>query len=221
MAPKIVYFPVRGRAEVMKLAIAYGGEDFELELVNYEDMKKDTDAYKFGQCPRLIDGDVDMVQSNAICRYLARKYGLYGKSDAETNAVDEILEGVESLRTKYLTLVYQDKLADEPKAAYWKTHCDPESAAARNGGAHLAYLSRLLKRNSAGGGKALVGSDVTMADLQVFDIVDLHARIFGDELKAAYPDLIAFHEHIAGLPGIKEYLASPKRVAAVNGNNLG
>lgn len=29
----------------------------------------------FGQCPLLIDGDFELVQSNAILRYLGRKYG--------------------------------------------------------------------------------------------------------------------------------------------------
>jgi hypothetical protein len=36
-----------------------------------------------------------------------------------------------------------------------------------------------------------------------------------------YPDLVAFHAHISELPGIKEYLASDKRSAKVNGNGLG
>ncbi|KXZ45601.1 hypothetical protein GPECTOR_53g94 [Gonium pectorale] len=157
-----------------------------------------------------------------VPRYLARKYGLNGTSDKEVAEVDEALEGVEALRQKYLTLVYQDKLADEAKAKYWGLHGDPANAESRYAaGAHLSYLSRLLKRNAAGGGKAFVGSGLTVADLAVFDIVDLHARIFGDELKAAYPDLLAHHAYIAGLPHIKEYLASPKRLPVINGNKMG
>ncbi|GLC39874.1 hypothetical protein PLESTB_001311600 [Pleodorina starrii] len=222
MAPKIIYFPVRGRAEVMKLAIVASGDDFELEQVNFQDMKAHPELYPFGQCPRLVDGDNDMVQSNAIIRYLGRKYGLYGKSEKETIAVDEILEGVESLRCKYLTLIYQDQLAT--KDAYWTSHGDPASVDSRNGGAHLLYFSRLLARNKeagGGGGKAFVGSGLTLADLAVYDIVDLHVRIFGDQMQAAYPDLLSFHSAISELPGIKDYLASPRRLAAVNGNNLG
>ncbi|EFJ41636.1 hypothetical protein VOLCADRAFT_107623 [Volvox carteri f. nagariensis] len=218
--PKIIYFPVRGRAEVMKLAIVASGNDFELEQINYQDMKEHPELYPFGQCPRLVDGDMDLVQSNAITRYLARKYGMYGKSEKETAAVDVILEGVESLRVKYLNLVYQDQLAT--KDTYWTTHGDLATTAGRNGGAHLAYFSRLLARNApTGNGKAFVGSDLTIADLAVYDIVDLHYRIFEQVMKATYPDLLAFHAHVSGLPGIREYLASPRRLAAVNGNNLG
>lgn len=52
--------------------------------------------------------------------------------------------------------------ADDKKAAYWETHCDPASAGGRNGGAHLAYLSGLLKRN-AGGSGFVVGSALSIA----------------------------------------------------------
>jgi hypothetical protein len=36
-----------------------------------------------------------------------------------------------------------------------------------------------------------------------------------------YPLLVAHHSRVAGLPGIKEYLASPARLDKVNNNNLG
>eukprot|EP00198_Chlamydomonas_reinhardtii_P011758 XP_001701095.1 glutathione S-transferase [Chlamydomonas reinhardtii] len=221
MAPKIIYFPVRGRAEAMKLALAAVKQDFEFEQVEYSTMKAHPDQYPFGQCPRLVDGDIDLVQSNAILRYLARHYKLYGKDEKEMGLVDMIMEGVESLRVKYLALVYQEKLADAAMDQHWSTHCDPNNSEQRNGGAHLVFFSRLLQRNAAGAGKVFVGAGLTMADLCVFDIVDLHNRIFPDKMKEVYPELLAFHDHVAALPGIKEYLASPKRVAAVNGNNLG
>ncbi|KAG2484598.1 hypothetical protein HYH03_016639 [Edaphochlamys debaryana] len=205
----------------MKLTFASQHVAFEVEPVDHAAMKAHPELYPFLQCPRLVDGEYDIVQSNAILRYLARKYKLYGKDEHEAIAVDMIMEGVESLRVKYLNLIYQDKLEPEAKAVYWKTHGDPETAEGRNGGAHLRHLSRLLARNTAGAGKAFVGSSLSMADLCAFDVLDLHSRIFGEELKAAYPDLATFHAHVAALPGVKEYLAGPQRVAAVNGNSLG
>ena len=61
----------------------------------------------------------------------------------------------------------------------------------------------------------------SMADLAIFDIVDLHLRILKAEVEAAYPALAAHHARVAALPGIAAYLASPRRSAKVNGNNLG
>ncbi len=41
-----------GRAEIIKLALAAAGVEFEFEPVKYEEMKKDLAHYKFGQVPR-------------------------------------------------------------------------------------------------------------------------------------------------------------------------
>ena len=46
-------------------------------------------------------------------------------------------------------------------------------------------------------------------DLAIWEIIDLHLRIFADELKAEYPDLVTFHGKVAGIPAIAAYLAGP------------
>lgn len=43
-------------------------------------------------------------------RYLGRKYNLLGSGEQEMVAVDMVMEGVESLRVKYVNLIYVDKL---------------------------------------------------------------------------------------------------------------
>lgn len=214
------YFPVRGRGEVFKLECAVAGLEYELRDVDYQAMKTDRKAYPFGQCPRLVDGDVDICQSNAIIRHVARKAGLYGKDNTEAALVDMVIDAVESLRTQYYGLVYVNELAPEAKATYWATHGALDSTEARNKGSHLAYMEGLLARNG-GGGAYVIGTALSAADLCLWDIIDLHLRIFGDELRASYPLLVSHHTRVAALPGIKEYLASPARVEKVNGNGLG
>ncbi|EFJ47313.1 hypothetical protein VOLCADRAFT_92063 [Volvox carteri f. nagariensis] len=224
--PVIHYFPIRGRAEVLRLAIVAGGDDFDTVDVNYAEQKGDREKYPFGQCPRLVDGDIDLVQSNTIARYLARKYNLQGKTEKEICAVDMIMEGVESLRVKYVNLVYNDQLADAAKEAYWKTYFDKETTTGRNGecgesgggGAHIQYLTNFLVKN---GGQYCVGDSLTIADLCLWEIVDLHMRIFGDQIQETYPELVSFQSFISELPGIKEYLAGPKRLSEPNANKLG
>ncbi|KAF6266727.1 glutathione S-transferase [Scenedesmus sp. NREL 46B-D3] len=216
----LYYFPLRGRVEVFKLMCAAKNIEYEIKDVDYGEMKSDRVKYPFGQCPRLVDGDVDICQSNAMIRHVARKYGMYGSGDAEAAAVDQIIDGVESIRGVYLKLIYVEELKDDAKAAYKVTHIDAESSTARNSGAHFAYLEGLLARNGGGSGY-VIGSGLTAADLCVWEIVDLHLRIFKQEMEAGYPLLVAHHGRVAGLPGIKEYLASPARLDKVNNNNLG
>jgi glutathione S-transferase len=53
----------------------------------------------------------------------------------------------------------------------------------RNGGAHFEYLETLLASNGGGSG-FFVRSGLTAADLCVWEIVDLHMRLFKEQMEA-------------------------------------
>jgi glutathione S-transferase len=109
--------------------------------------------------------------------------------------------------------------ADEAKTTYWRTHCDPSTTGERNEGAHFTYISKLVAKHGRDGWA--VGSQLSMADILLFDIVDMHQRIYPDQFAEQYPDLAKHHSKLAALPGIKSYLDSPARNPKVNGNGLG
>lgn len=219
MTPQLHYFPLRGRGDVIRIALSYAKVEWEEVAVNRDEMKANRDLYPFGQCPRYVDGDMDLVQSNTILRYIATKHGLMGNSEKDHWAVDMVLEGVESLRSKYLVLIYQNQLAEDAKATYFTTHLDKTTSEVKNGGAHAVFFSKLLSKSSTGWIAGTAGP--SMADLAVYDILDLHLRIFKDEMARDYPDLVAFHDKVAGLPGVKDFLASDKLFEKVNANGLG
>lgn len=50
------------------------------------------------QLPVLIFGDKKMVQSTAICRYLAKKVGLAGENELENYEIDSVLDTFNDLR---------------------------------------------------------------------------------------------------------------------------
>ncbi|KAG1657223.1 hypothetical protein FOA52_011511 [Chlamydomonas sp. UWO 241] len=213
--PALHYFPLRGRGEVIRLLLHVAGVEHDEHPMDYAAMKADLAAYPFGQCPRYVDADVDLVQSNTIMRYLAAKHGLMGSNAKQAAAIDMVMEGVESLRNKYLNLVYADRLSDEAKATYWTTHLDPSTLSARNGGAHMGYLARLIKVSPTGWTAGT--PELNAGDLQLFDILDLHSRIFAEQMKAQYPELMAYHDKIAEIPSVKAYLEGPRRQPQVNG----
>ncbi|KAI3428024.1 hypothetical protein D9Q98_006410 [Chlorella vulgaris] len=214
---QVYYFPMRGRGEPIRVALAAKGVEFEHVDVDYAEMKSDLTKYKFNQCPRLVDDDVDVCQSNAVLRHVGRKYDMYGKGLKEAAAVDEVVDGVEAFKTKYLALIYQDELADAAKQTFWDTHCEPASISGRNSGIHLAYISKL----AAPGTSWLVSDELSIADIAVWDMFDLLARIFPDTLAAAYPDLGAHHAALAAVPSVRAYLEGPLRLPKVNYNGLG
>lgn len=44
-------------------------------------------------------------QSNAIMRHLGRKYDMYGSNEREMQQVDELVDGIEAIKGKYLGYV--------------------------------------------------------------------------------------------------------------------
>eukprot|EP00887_Chlorella_sp_A99_P002061 scaffold18.g2061.t1 len=209
--PQVIYFPIRGRAEPIRIFLSAKGVPYDEVAVDYMQMKADLAHFPFCQVPVYDDGKVRMGQSNAIMRHLGREHGMYGNTTAEAALIDQIADGIEDLKRKYLALIYQDQLSEPAKEAYYKTHLDPTTTGERNGGAHFAYVSGLVKRNGSGSGWA-VGDVLSIADILLFDIVEVHERALGAEkFRSAYPELAAIKDKVAAIPGVAAYLASPRR----------
>ncbi|PSC70419.1 flagellar associated [Micractinium conductrix] len=211
--PAIVYFPVKGAAEVIRLTLAAAGVDFENEnLPGTEVLKQDLDTYSFGQCPRYHDADCDLVQTPAILRYLARKHDLYGGSGSivEQARIDQLLDGMQDLRPKIMPLVYRDAFqTDEARAEFWGTHAEPEAAKGQCRGAHMLYIDAFVAKHGKDG--FAVGGQLSVADLVLFDLVELHQRVFGERFDKQYPAMAAHHAKIGVLPAVADYLASALR----------
>lgn len=205
------YFHV-GRGDFIRMTLAQLGLEFDEVTVGFDEPKSKLEAFPCGQCPRYVDEDVDMVQSNAIIRHLGRKHGLTGSTLKEQAHVDMILDTVEALKPKYIPLIYFGQLNDETKAEYISTRLDPTTAAGSNGGAHFAFVDAMVKK-MAGDGPFVLGSKLTVADIAVFDVMEsqIHGMGLGEEFKAKYPALMAHHAAVAALPNIAAFLSSQNR----------
>ncbi|XP_006823789.1 glutathione S-transferase P 1-like, partial [Saccoglossus kowalevskii] len=103
---KLVYFPVRGRGESIRLLLKDNKIDYEEENCRDGWVEKYKPQMPLGQVPLLCDGDYKLSQSCAILRYLARKHDLYGSDVKEQGLMDMICDGSEDLRSKYQTMIY-------------------------------------------------------------------------------------------------------------------
>jgi glutathione S-transferase len=79
-----------------------------------------------------------------------------------------------------------------------------------------SYFQRVLKHNSAGQGKYLVGDQLTYADLAVWQVLDGIKFAFPKEIAARekeFPELLdGFYKNIKEEKGLKEYLSSGRRL---------
>jgi len=200
----LYYFPLRGRAEASRLIFADTNTSFTEQTIpmdQWQATEKEaltkSGAAPFGQLPRLTNGNVNLVQSNTIIRYLARKLNLYGVSVEEQALVDLWLDEAEDVRGRASRLIFGEKLTENAKAD------------------HLPFFEKVfqlmdthLSRTSEGKGY-LIGQTFTVADLSLWEATDVLKTIYPDFL-AKFRNIEAWHGRVASRPNIASYLAGKR-----------
>jgi len=199
---ELTYFDARGRAEVARLLFAAAGVEYKDTRIG-EEWKDLKDKTPHGTLPTLkvTDGDNEYTidQSFVIARFLAKEFGLAGKTPKECATVDQISDLMLDLFNdvpKFLfekdeekKKVMEDKLVSETFPKYMK------------------FLDDHLKESKSG---YLVGDDFTMADFAAFNT--LQFCIFfggvnsGRARSARFPLVKAFMDKVEAHPKISEYL---------------
>lgn len=191
---ELLYFPMRGRAEPIRLLFALANVAFtNTGVTNWPEVKPKT---PLGQLPVLIErggtSERQIAQSGAILRHLARVFDLYGADEAHKTQADFIAETAFEWRAKFAPVQFAQFFGTEQSVIdkYWADL--PTS---------LALFDRLL-----GDHEFFAGKSATFADVIVFDTLDgnLTAK---PECLAGFPRLAAFVDRFRSLPTIAEYVA--------------
>ena len=161
MAPKLIYFPIGGRAAPIRNAFKIGKVDFEDVHVTFDEFKEKKAAgeYTFGSVPVLIlDGGVQVTQSSAILNWVGRQAGLYPSDIKDALFVDEVVEAVEDA---YHLIAPTFREEDPEKKIALR-----QALVAKDGPLNkwLHGLAKLAERNGNNG--YFVGSSGTVADLK-------------------------------------------------------
>ena len=198
----IAYFEARARAEPIRvileeLAIPY--EDQKISSETWVEMKSET---PFGALPSYQKGDIEIFQSQAIIRHLARVHGLYGSTEAERVRCDVIEEAIADL----------NELVGK---APWRTNFKNDRAdyISNELGPMLDQLERFLKSNPNPGG-FWVGSSLTFVDLIAYAILDSTGAMFPEALENCAA-LRKSCNQIASRPRIAAYINSGRRPAII------
>ncbi|XP_032618474.1 hematopoietic prostaglandin D synthase isoform X1 [Chelonoidis abingdonii] len=92
---KLMYFNLRGRAEIIRYLFAYSGIKYEDHRIEQVDWPKIKPTIPFGKIPILEVDGVTLHQSLAIARYLAKETGLAGQTPLEQALVDAIVDTID------------------------------------------------------------------------------------------------------------------------------
>jgi len=200
---ELVYFNIKGRGEAIRLLLEVTGTAFkDSQPPNWQSYKQ---TLPFGQVPILNDGQFQLAQSKAILRYIARKTNTYGDNIKEASVIDMILDGEEEWRSKYSKVIYGENY--EQNMVLYKESIP----------SHLRTFENVLKKNGTG---FFVGNRLSVADIALFDILDIHTILKPDCLDNFQP-LKSFKKKIEQSSKIDEYLKSNRRRQKVNANGKG
>lgn len=213
--PTLLYFPARGRAEIIRLLLAEAGVEYREHPVGkgtppHQGRATDLAALladgtlPFGAVPVWEEpGGFRLAQSQAIAAHLARTHGLAGKGPVEAARCDEWWGAIDDVRAELRKLYTTPAGQRAALRAELRTAILPR---------WLGHLDRLLRTNGGGAGFA-VGEGVTVADLALYYLLEmLRDNGFGEAVDR-YPALAAFAARIAARPRIAAYLSSPRRPA--------
>lgn len=192
---ELLYFPIRGRAEPIRLLFALAKVAYtNTGVTNWPELKPKT---PLGQMPVLVErdatGERQIAQSGAIIRHLARVFDLYGADEAHKTQADFIAETANDWRAKFAPVQF---------AAFMKTDQSVIDKYWSDLPTTLALFDRLLGDNDF-----YAGNTATYADAIVFDTLDGNAGQKADCLDA-FPRLVAFAARFRALPGVAEYVAN-------------
>lgn len=194
---KLHYFNGKGRAEMIRLVFAAAGKKFEdvrMEQGEWNPEKKKD--YPFGQLPVLeVDGKM-YGQSVACATFLAREFGLYGKTNVDGIVIDQVLGLLQDFITAAIKFFFEK---DEAKKVDLKKNFQENDCPK-----FFGHFEKMLKSNGTG---FFVGSEMTLADIVVFDMAS-------GMLKASlppmddFPLLKALTDKIGENENIKNYVAN-------------
>lgn len=194
---KLVYFDLRGRAELPRLILHAAGQTFDdcPGGINKSDYQ---DSCMFGQFPLLIEGDRKIVQSRAIVRYLTNKLGLCGSgSEDEVLLCDQLFEGTEDIYDALWSACAKYKGGSQEQL---------DKVLSPDGNVHK-YLVKFEKILT--GKTFLVGNTLTYADLALFNVLTLTTAIDAEKyLGQHFPNIHKNYLAVESNEKLSAYLKS-------------
>jgi glutathione S-transferase len=195
---RLHYFKGRGRAETTRWMLTISQIDFENVAIESPDALaalRATGQLPFDQMPLLeIDG-LNLSQSSAMIRYLARRGRYYGETDAEALWCDMIAGAVADFAEASIQAAFQPT-----------TDAAMASRRSRLGKFGPRFEARLADTGTG----FCVGARLTFADVVLAEALTGYLEWIPDIL-AAFPLLTSLHTQVLDQPGIATYLKSAQR----------
>ncbi|CAD5120138.1 DgyrCDS8716 [Dimorphilus gyrociliatus] len=207
MAPTLGYWNIKGLAQQIRLLLKYCNVEFEDKVYDFgpgpdrysENWLKDKFnlGLDFPNLPYYIDGDVKLTQSKAIMAYIAKKYGLFGKTPEEEVKVYFLMDEIADFNIDFIKIGYVATDDDNYQKMIKEYLSNLDSK--------LEKYEKYLSKNESG--KWLLGENISCPDFNMYEVLDKHRFLKADVLDN-FPTLNAYMANFENIPSIKEYMSS-------------
>lgn len=195
----LIYFPVRGRAEPIRLLLSALGVPFDEQLVARETWLQFKTEMPLGQVPVLVESEglskTLIPQTQAILRHLGRTHGAYGTDEGTMMRCDIVAETVLDVRLPLAGLLAPNVRGKDPAALKL---CFEQTLPPL-----LSRLSTLYN------GPYFTGETLVWADCAAYDVLDNLSIISPDILKN-FSELNEFMGAMRSHPALQNYLAQQR-----------
>lgn len=202
MPIKLIYFDIRGRAEICRLVLHAGKKPFTDQRLQQEEWLHVKPSTPFESLPVLEVDGVQLSQGIAIATYLAKECGLYASDNIERLQIDQIQQLREDLFTEELKTYFQEDPVKKAKlTANMRENVYPR---------FLTYFDKLIRQNrSQNGSDFVVGRTLTLADIVIFEGTQTISQK-EPEILDKFPEIMALRKLVEETDGIRQYLATRK-----------
>ncbi|XP_020864072.1 hematopoietic prostaglandin D synthase isoform X1 [Phascolarctos cinereus] len=187
---KLIYFNMRGRAEIIRYLFAYLDIPYEDHRISQDDWPAVKQTVPFGKIPILEVDGVPLHQSLAIGRFLARKAGLAGKTELERCQVDAIIDTLDDFMSRF---PWAEKKQDIKDQMF-------NELLTNDAPGFLQDLDLYLGKKDW-----LVGNSVTWADFY-WDICSTTLLVLKHDLLDKHPKLVALGIKVRSIPVIADWI---------------
>jgi len=194
MPYKLTYFDARGAAEEIRMLFALAEQEYEDKRVSQEEWKTFKETTPFEQLPILeVDGTV-ICQSKTIARFIAKKYGFYGKTEMEQARTDMLIDCVDDALKPLSSMFYAS--SDEEKAALKKKYGDEQLPK------YLKLFEKMVGSEDFVNGKEIGWADIAIHNAMTWP------KVLGIDLdeKTIPPKMMALYQRVKTHPKIAAWI---------------
>ncbi|EPT05279.1 glutathione S-transferase C-terminal-like protein [Fomitopsis schrenkii] len=205
---ELYYFPICGRGEPIRLILEDTGVKYTEvnDIAAFREKQSDVNEFRFNQIPRFKVNGLNLAQTDAILRFIAKARGLGGNGKLEEDVIADMLScACEDLHVTYMSNVYSPDAA-KLLPPFAKNHVPMV----------LKQLEHLLKQSKSPEGY-FVYEHPSFSEYHLYYLIYALGHL-NPNLLSNFPELAAWKETMGARPGIKAYEESGRRNERLNGS---